>query len=159
VERRMGRGGRLRKRRGVMDWGGKPPPLPFFFAWIQIQCQQKTTCTANICFFTPQLTPNMIDSCSFQEPLGRLVKKGLHIDFYQFYDKGNYLEDPSEEDLKTYNKNDMFPLRPCKFMGMDSFCPNKPWKLLKIYFHADNSASKYKCKNKAWVDKNGKSAF
>ncbi|XP_031571528.1 uncharacterized protein LOC116305703 [Actinia tenebrosa] len=103
-----------------------------------------------------KLTPVMVDSCSFQEPLARLVKTNLHIDFYHFYDKGNYLEDPSEEDLKTYDKKDMFPLKPCKFMGLDTFCPNKPWKLLKQYFHSENLESNYKCKNKRWVDKNGK---
>ncbi|XP_032227602.1 uncharacterized protein LOC116611341 [Nematostella vectensis] len=98
------------------------------------------------------VTPSMVDQCSFQEPLGRLIKGEGHIDFYHFYDRGKTIDDPSEEDDKVYQKTDLYPLRTCMFMGVNSTCPNHPFELLKAYFHHDRFMEPdRKCKGGEWV--------
>ena len=94
----------------------------------------------------------MVDQCSFQEPLGRLIKGNMHIDIFHFYHTtDNRIKEPSEGDMKTYDKSDFFPLKPCMFLGMNAFCPNKPFEVLKLYFRTDNFIEpSHKCKNGKW---------
>ena len=101
----------------------------------------------------------MIDECSFQDPMARLVRKDLHIDLYPFYIKGDHLVDTTEGQIITYKENDMFPLRPCKFMGFDSFCPQNPWNILKEYYKTNDLKPEYMCKHKLWIDKNGRTTL
>lgn len=98
----------------------------------------------------------MVDVCSFQDPMGRLIQKYLHIDLYPFYEKGDNLLDTTDGDVRTYKKKDMFPLRHCKMMGFDSFCPQNPWNILQAYYRTKDFKPTYKCKGKAWVKKYGK---
>ena len=101
----------------------------------------------------------MIDGCSFQEPMARLIKGDLHIDFFHFYDRVHTIEDPCVGRLKEYSKKDFYPFRSCSFMGLDASCPNNPWEILRIYFKTDNFEPIYKCKNGTWVDKEGFRAY
>ena len=101
----------------------------------------------------------MVDVCSFQDPMARLVYRNLQIDFYPIYVKGDLLISDPDGDIHTYKKKDMFPLRSCKFMGYDSFCPQNPWNILQATYRTSNFEATYKCKSKMWVDKSGKSAF
>ena len=100
----------------------------------------------------------MIDQCSFQEPMARLIKGKLHIEFFHFYDEVDTIKDPSQNRLKDYHKKDFYPLRPCSFMGLQASCPNNPWEVLRIYFNTDDLEPIYKCKNGTWVDKDGLTA-
>ena len=94
-----------------------------------------------------------MDPCAFQtEPMARLVKGNLFLDFFQFYDRNHTVEDPSEERLKRYPKEDFYPFRPCSFMGEEASCPNRPWEILRIYFGTDNLEPKYKCQDGDWVN-------
>lgn len=43
-------------------------------------------------------------------------------------------------------------------MGFEASCPNKPWKILRLYLDTDNFEPIYKCKNGTWVDKDGLAA-
>ena len=96
----------------------------------------------------------MVDSCSFQEPLARLIKGGRHIDFYHFYDRGTRLQDNSEESTRFYDKNDFFPLKKCHFMSIETLCPRNPWPPLQVYFNSNKIAeSPYRCLEGKWVEK------
>lgn len=94
----------------------------------------------------------MVDECSFQEPLGRLIKGNSHIDIYHFYDRVNTVEDTSNDRSKEYEKKDFYPFQSCSFMGLTASCPNNSWKILRIYFNTDNLEPFYKCSNGKWVD-------
>ena len=95
----------------------------------------------------------MEDKCSFQEPMARLIKGNLFLDVFPFYNRADVVEDPSENRLKQYHKNDFYPFRPCSFMGLQASCPNNSWEVLRIYFGSDNLEPIHKCKNGSWGDK------
>ena len=59
-------------------------------------------------------------------------------------------EDPSENRLKKYHKNDFYPFRPCSLMGLQASCPNNSWEVLRRYFGSDNLEPIHKCKNGSW---------
>lgn len=99
-----------------------------------------------------KVTSHMEDQCSFLEPMARLIRGSVFVDFFHFYEKGHLIEDPSENRLKQYNKTDFYPFRPCSFMGFNASCPNWPWKILRVYFKTDNFEPNRKCKNGIWVD-------
>ncbi|KAL9987159.1 hypothetical protein ACROYT_G001416 [Oculina patagonica] len=103
-------------------------------------------------------TPHLVDECSFQEPMGRLIKGNLHIDFFHFYERVHYVDDPSNSNLKQYHKKDFYPFTPCSFMGFAASCPSKPWEILRIYFNTENFEPVYKCDNGTWLDKQGAAA-
>ena len=92
----------------------------------------------------------MEDKCSFQEPMARLIKGNLFLDVFAFYNGVDAVEDPSENRLKKYHKNDFYPFRPCSFMGLQASCPNNSWEVLRLYFGSDNLEPIYKCKNGSW---------
>ena len=94
----------------------------------------------------------MEDKCSFQEPMARLIKGNLFLDVFAFYNRVDVVEDPSENRLKKYHKNDFYPFRPCSFMGLQASCPNNSWEVLRIYFGSDNLEPIHKCKNGSWDD-------
>ena len=107
-------------------------------------------------FLTFQEVPDQEDHCAFQEPLGRLVKGDMHVDIFHFYHTmDNHIKEPSERDMKTYDTSDFFPLKPCMFLGMSAFCPNKPLKVLKLYFRSDNLEPSYTCKDGKWQKNKG----
>ena len=101
-----------------------------------------------------KVTSYMEDQCSFLEPMARLIRGSVFVDFFHFYEKGDLIEDPSENRLKQYNRSDFYPFRPCSFMGFNASCPNRPWEILRVYFKTDNFEPTKKCKNGIWVDNN-----
>ena len=94
----------------------------------------------------------MADKCAFQEPMARFIKGNNFLDFFHFYDRHDTVEDPSEERLKRYPKEDFYPFLPCRFMGIEASCPHRPWEILRIYFGTDNLEPKYKCQDGDWVN-------
>ena len=105
-----------------------------------------------IYFPFPQVTSYMADQCSFLEPMARLTRGSVFIDFFHFYEKDYLVEDPSENRLKQYNKTDFYPFRSCSFMGFNALCPNRPWKILRVYFKTDNFKPIKLCKNGSWLN-------
>lgn len=97
-------------------------------------------------------TSYMEDQCSFLEPMARLIRGSVFVDFFHFYEKGDLVEDPSENRLKQYKKTDFYPFRSCSFMGFNTLCPNRPWKILRVYFNTDDFEPTRKCKDGSWID-------
>lgn len=73
------------------------------------------------CF--PQVTSYMSDMCSFLEPMARLIRGSVFVDLFHFYEKGDLIEDPSENRLKQYSLSNVYLFRPCIFMGFNTSCP------------------------------------
>ena len=90
-----------------------------------------------------------MDHCSFQEPLGRLIKGKHHLDIYDYTVKGEIIEDLSEGG-HIFRKSDIFPLRPCKFMGFQTACPNNPKKILTVLYGEDLAPTTI-CKRGEWA--------
>lgn len=100
------------------------------------------------------------DHCSFQEPLGRLIKGPHHLDIYDYHVVVNattmlnqWVVDPSEGG-KKYLYNSIFPLKTCRFMGVDTFCPHNPVSVLEAHYGKNLHPSSI-CKNGTWVVREG----
>lgn len=93
----------------------------------------------------------MLDECSFTDPMGRLINGPLHIDLYDYYNKEDHIEDPSEKTLKRYELQDFFPFKECKFLGIRCKCPQNPRKLLMQYFETRNLKPTKRCINGIWA--------
>ncbi|XP_012553812.1 uncharacterized protein LOC105843252 [Hydra vulgaris] len=89
------------------------------------------------------------DHCSFQEPLGRLIKGDFHLDIYDYSIRNGLVYDPSEWE-KTYKAADVFPLTKCMFMGEETWCPKSPEVILS-QLYKELSPNKI-CKNGEWFD-------
>jgi hypothetical protein len=93
----------------------------------------------------------MVDQCSFTDPMGRLINGELHVDLYEFYNNGDYIEDPSEKKLKTYELKDFYPFKQCLFRRINCKCPWNSRKLLMQYFETRNLEPSKKCVKGLWV--------
>jgi len=90
------------------------------------------------------------DSCAFIEPGARLIhlRTGWRLDIYScniLYETLRIFNDYKE----AIKKDLVFPLKHCKFMEVDSFCPNKPMKVLETYYN--NLKPKEICKKGKWT--------
>ena len=74
------------------------------------------------------------------------------MDIYDYTQNGDILSDPSDGG-RTFHVNDIFPLRKCYLMTLETFCPNNPVKVLNT-FYGNNLDPQYICKNGTWVRKN-----
>ena len=92
--------------------------------------------------------PSYSDQCSFQEPLGRLIKAGKHLDIYDYTIKQGWLIDPSEG-YHEFPVDNVFPLKYCMFLGMKTKCPRKP-KLFLESFYSNLHPNKI-CRNGKWI--------
>jgi len=98
---------------------------------------------------TGKEVPAYMDHCSFQEPLGRIITENRHLDIYDYQKDGSKLWDPSEGG-RTFNENEIFPLRKCFLMEYETRCPNKPKEVLRK-FYGNNLSPLTVCKNGMWV--------
>ena len=89
------------------------------------------------------------DHCSFQEPLGRIIKGKFHLDIYDYRIKDGLLYDPSEWP-KTFPVKYIFPFQTCQMMSIKTFCPKRPTKILYEFYGNDLRPSKI-CRNGTWV--------
>ena len=93
--------------------------------------------------------PSYSDQCSFQEPLGRLMKGGTHLDIYDYTIKQGWVVDPSEG-YHEFPVNNIFPLKRCMFLGTKTYCPNKPKLFLESFY--PNLHPNKKCRNVFYSD-------
>ena len=89
------------------------------------------------------------DQCSFQEPLGRLIADNRQIDIYDYKIENKKLIDPSEWE-KEYPTKDIFPLKKCMFMKLETVCPKNPRVILEA-FYGKNLSPTTICKKGEWV--------
>ena len=97
-----------------------------------------------------------VDQCTFLDPCARIVLRPptsgrtTWIDVFALHDtKGAMLKDDWK--YKTVQRDIIFPLKPCTFMGMQTMCPNNIVGYLTKYYGSDFLKSHYVCKNGEWV--------
>ena len=97
-------------------------------------------------------SPKLVDQCSIQEPLVRIYNGWKFLDVFNYFDDGSgFLISLHENQKDSFRRTDIFPLKPCSFMGLSCTCANKPKKVLQYIYGADFETPKKKCKSKSWV--------
>ena len=87
--------------------------------------------------------------------MARVITGSRFLDVAHFYDKGSYIIDLVD---KIYQKDDIYPLKPCWLNGIKTYCPDNPEKLLKIYLESNSLSPVYMCREGVWQDENGNAA-
>lgn len=91
----------------------------------------------------------IIDQCTYKEPVARIILGPLiHLDVFAFGRRNNRLHFFSKE--IEVDVGDFFPLNKCKFMGLKTFCPRKPIRILKKLY-GKNLQPDIICVNKLWI--------
>lgn len=93
------------------------------------------------------------DSCTFNGPLGRLIKgweQYLDIWDLEVRNNGTQVHDRYGPGY-TYNWTDIFPLRKCTLLGLQSWCPRNPEPIFDAYYgKGADRRTPWVCKNKTW---------
>ena len=93
---------------------------------------------------------NASDPCSFDTPGARLISRGVHVDVNVFREHGRNLRDHEYD--RNHLKTDVFPLKDCTFMGVETKCPRNEMAYLLKYYKPDVITKPfYKCKKRRWV--------
>lgn len=93
---------------------------------------------------------NLNDPCSFVDPGARLISRGRYVDVFVFREDRKHLNDV---EYKTVHPvGDIYPLKPCVFMGIETKCPQNQTSLLLRYYGPDVVRKPhYVCRNKTWL--------
>ena len=95
----------------------------------------------------------MNDPCSFVTPWARVIFKRHYIDIFVFRESERYLNDSEYKTMHLVE--DVFPLKPCMFMGIQIKCPKNPTTFLSRYYEADFATKpQYFCRNRTWTPTN-----
>lgn len=107
--------------------------------------RRRITCNGTI-------VPKIADACSFIEPVARVVAsdESFYVDIFAYVAQPNgVVHIQCDEDLHMKTR-DVFPLKKCRFMGLETRCPNNPELLLKNLY-GENLESVMKCNNTKWM--------
>lgn len=86
-------------------------------------------------------------ACTFAHSFGRLISGSVHMDIFgsiTSYETVHVINEKKTE----FMKRDVYPLRRCMFMGLESFCPQNSFKVLSQLYN-DLMPLKV-CNNKKW---------
>ena len=100
------------------------------------------------------IVPKIADACSFVEPVARLVSSDqeFYVDVFAYVtepDAGGVVHIQSDENLHVKTR-DVFPLKKCRFMGLQTWCPRNADLLLNILY-GDRLGSLMQCSNTKWM--------
>ena len=96
-----------------------------------------------------KIVRNLADECSILDPPARLYNGPLiYMDIFMIENMDEKLWDEFRD--KLHDRGNIFPLRPCKYMGLKSNCPNDAEKYLTVYYGEDYAAPHYKCVAGKW---------
>ncbi|EDO45540.1 predicted protein [Nematostella vectensis] len=94
----------------------------------------------------------LVDACSIQEPLARLIAGSVFMDFYHYTEKEDNLISVPEGKTVTYAKGEVFPLKECFLMGVKSWCPKDPIRVLETWYGKGRLGSHKSCQSGEWVE-------
>lgn len=92
---------------------------------------------------------NKVDPCSILSPPARVIL-GLYnfLDVYLFRADNRFVENPN----LSFDRRDIYPVRQCLFMGVESRCPHNTTSLLISMYGADFAWNPHHvCRNGQWV--------
>ena len=97
-----------------------------------------------------ELVRSVADDCAILDPHGRLYLGSLiYLDIFMIEDHGAQLWD--EYRNRIHPRDAILPLKPCKYLGLDTLCPNNQEKYLDVYYGKDYMKPHHVCKNGSWV--------
>ena len=98
------------------------------------------------------IVPKIADACSFVEPVARVVAsdESFYVDIFAYVVQPNgFVHIQTDEDLHLKTV-DVFPLKKCRFMDLETRCPSNPALLLKLLY-GNQLDSQMKCRNTKWL--------
>ena len=95
---------------------------------------------------------NNHDSCTFTGPFGRLIKGyELYLDIWDFERVNGRVYDRARAG-HYYRESDIYPLKKCLYMGLQTWCPRKPTKVFAwLYGSGKKLNSKWICRRGKWI--------
>jgi hypothetical protein len=85
------------------------------------------------------------DHCAILDPHGRLYNGALiYMDIFMIEDHGTKLWDEYRD--KIHDRDSMLPVKPCKYLGLETQCPNNATKYLSVYYGSRYMTPLRKCK-------------
>ena len=98
-----------------------------------------------------RLVSGYTDQCSPTEPLGRLIKGPiLHIDLFGYKVINNTAYFQTTDKINKFPLDMILPYSKCKLAEFNTFCPRKPYDLLKFLYNNKLEPIR-KCKQRKWV--------
>jgi len=88
------------------------------------------------------------DNCAFQEPFGRLIKNGHHMDLYDYHYKDDIIHEAAGN---RFPVSMVFPLKKCMMLNMEMPCPRQTVEYLKKIYGDGVLPPKYTCNNTKWI--------
>ena len=98
-----------------------------------------------------KIVRHFADMCSILNPHGRLcLGKMIRLDIFLLEDQGAEFWDEYRD--RFHPRDTILPLRPCKYLGIDTMCPNNATKYLNVYYGKDYTKPHHICKDGKWVE-------
>ena len=93
------------------------------------------------------------NSCSFQGPLGRLIKGyEQYLDIWDLDVLSNGSLFDRYPPGHHYQRSDIYPLQKCSFMGVETWCPSNPEVIFDVYYgYKEDRRSMWICKDGEWI--------
>ena len=89
------------------------------------------------------------DDCAILDPHARLYNGRLiYMDIFMIEDHGAKLWDEYRD--RIHDRDAMLPVKPCKYLGLDTKCPNNTKKYLNVYYGKDYMTPHHKCEDGEW---------
>lgn len=92
---------------------------------------------------------SVVDDCAILDPHARLYNGALiYMDIFMIEDHGAQLWDEYRD--RIHQRNVILPTKPCKYLGLDTKCPNDKEKYLNVYYGKNYMSPHHTCKYGQW---------
>ena len=97
-----------------------------------------------------KIVRSVTDNCAILDPHGRLYLGALiYLDIFMIEDHGSELWDEYRD--RIHPRDAILPTKPCKYLGIDTQCPNNDDKYLNVYYGKDYMKPHHVCRGGRWV--------
>jgi len=79
-----------------------------------------------------ELVESLVDNCSFQEPMARIMHNAVYMDVFAYSLQKNVVA--SLINGQRISRRRVFPLRHCRLLGVKSYCPRQTKYFLKVHY-------------------------
>ena len=92
---------------------------------------------------------SVVDDCAILDPHARLYNGALiYMDIFMLEDHGALFWDEYRD--RIHHRNAILPIKPCKYLRLDTKCPNDKEKYLKMYYGNNYMVPHHKCNDGKW---------
>ena len=97
-----------------------------------------------------KIVRSVTDDCAILDPHGRLYLGALiYLDIFMIEDHDASFWDEYRDQI--HPRDSILPVKPCKYLGLDTQCPNSAEKYLNVYYGKDYMKPHHVCRNGKWV--------